>query len=80
MPVLFVSHSSKDDTAVSGLEEWLKNNGFTDFFIDHNNIAGGDKWREALRASAGACRVIICLVSKHWLASQECFGEFVAAC
>jgi formylglycine-generating enzyme required for sulfatase activity len=80
MPVLFVSHSSKDDTAVSGLEEWLKNNGFTDFFIDHNNIAGGDKWREALRASAGACRVIVCLVSKHWLASQECFGEFVAAC
>ena len=80
MPVLFVSHSSKDDAIVSGLEAWLRTNGFTDFFIDHSNIAGGDKWREALRASAGACRVIICLVTENWLASQECFGEFAAAC
>ena len=80
MPVLFVSHSSKDDAIVSGLEAWLRTSGFTDFFIDHSNIAGGDKWREALRASAGACRVIICLVTENWLASQECFGEFAAAC
>jgi hypothetical protein len=80
MPVVFVSHSSKDDAAVTALESWLYGNGFTDTFIDHHGIAGGDKWREELRASAGACRVIICLVTENWLASHECFGEFVAGC
>jgi hypothetical protein len=80
MPVVFISHSSKDDAAVTSLENWLHANGFTDTFVDHHGIAGGDKWREALRASAGACRVIVCLVTENWLASQECFGEFVAAC
>jgi formylglycine-generating enzyme required for sulfatase activity len=79
MPVVFVSHSSKDDAAVTALETWLHANGFTDTFVDHHGIAGGDKWREELRASAGACRVIICLVTENWLGSLECFGEFVAA-
>jgi formylglycine-generating enzyme required for sulfatase activity len=80
MPVVFVSHSSKDDAAVTALESWLHANGFTDTFVDHHGIAGGDRWREELRASAGTCRVIICLVTENWLASHECFGEFVAAC
>jgi formylglycine-generating enzyme required for sulfatase activity len=80
MPVVFVSHSSKDDAAVTALETWLHANGFTDTFVDHHGIAGGDKWREELRASAGACRVIICLVTENWLGSLECYGEFVAAC
>jgi hypothetical protein len=52
---------------------------FTDFFIDHQKIAGGDKWPEALRASAGSCRVVVCLVTPNWLASPECFNEFGAA-
>src|SRR5205085_10252239 len=76
----FVSHASKDDALLSALETWLRANGFSDIFVDHQNIAGGDKWREVLRASAGACRVIICLITENWLASEECFGEFVAAC
>jgi formylglycine-generating enzyme required for sulfatase activity len=80
MPVVFVSHSSKDDAAVTALETWLHSNGFTDTFVDHHGIAGGDKWRDELRASAGACRVIICLVTENWLASHECYGEFAAAC
>jgi hypothetical protein len=50
MAVLFISHSSKDDVYASALERWLNTNGFADIFIDHENIAGGDKWREALRA------------------------------
>ena len=79
MAVLFVSHSSKDAAKIRALEAWLKANGFTDLFIDQSSIAGGDKWRDALKASAQACRVIIFLVSEHWLGSNECFGEFVAA-
>jgi hypothetical protein len=79
MPVLFISHSSKDDARVDALANWLHANGFTDFFIDHQQIAGGDKWPEALRASAGSCRVVVCLVTPSWLASLECFNEFGAA-
>lgn len=79
MAVLFVSHSSKNDAAAIGLEAWLRGHGFSDLFIDHSNIAGGDKWAQALRDASGACRVIICLVTQHWLSSDECFGEFKAA-
>jgi hypothetical protein len=60
MPVLFVSHSSKDDAQANALADWLRTNGFNDVFIDHQSIAGGDKWPEALRASAGSCRVVVC--------------------
>jgi hypothetical protein len=79
MAVLFISHSSKDDAAAMGLEEWLRARGFSNLFIDHSNIAGGEKWAQALRDASGACRVIICLVTTHWLDSDECFGEFKAA-
>jgi len=79
MAVLFVSHSSKDDAAASALEAWLQGNGITDIFVDHQSIVGGEKWRETLRASAGTCRVVLCLVSESWLASNECFNEFRAA-
>jgi TIR domain len=79
MPVLFISHSSKDDARVDALADWLRADGFTDFFVDHQRIAGGDKWPEALRASAGSCRVVVCLVTPNWLASSECFAEFEAA-
>jgi formylglycine-generating enzyme required for sulfatase activity len=79
MAVLFVSHSSKDDGAVMALEAWLSANGFTDIFVDHHSIAGGDAWGEALQAAAGTCRVVVCLVTENWLASLECFGEFQAS-
>jgi formylglycine-generating enzyme required for sulfatase activity len=79
MAVLFVSHSSQDDEVATALEAWLRANGFTDIFVDHHSLAGGDKWREELRKSAGACRVVVCLVTGNWLASDECFGEFDAA-
>jgi hypothetical protein len=61
------------------LEAWLRANGFTDMFIDHHSIAGGDAWGEALQAAAGTCRVVVCLVTVSWLASLECFGEFQAS-
>jgi hypothetical protein len=76
MAVLFISHSSRDDAQASALAVWLKDNGFIDIFIDHDSIAGGDKWDEALKKSATSCRVVIFLVTPNWLASAECFGEF----
>jgi hypothetical protein len=32
-----------------------------------------------LRRSAGACRVVVCLITENWLASDECFNEFRSA-
>jgi hypothetical protein len=72
--VVHFSHSSKDDPHATALEHWLIANSFGDIFVDHENIAGGDNWHEAMRAAANSCRVVICLVSKNWLASVEWFN------
>jgi TIR domain len=77
--ILFVSHADADKPEVKALERWLIASGFTDFFIHTHNSADGDKWREALRGSADICRVVLCLVTENWLASNECFSEFQAA-
>ena len=79
MAVLFVSHASRDDVTVNALEAWLRAKGFTDLFIDHSNIDAGENWAQELRAATGACRVVLCLVTENWLASDECFSEFRAA-
>jgi formylglycine-generating enzyme required for sulfatase activity len=79
MPVLFVSHASKDDSLADDLGGWLKANGFNDVFIDQKSIAAGAKWDETLQRAAGACRVVLLLVTPNWLASAECYGEFKAA-
>jgi formylglycine-generating enzyme required for sulfatase activity len=76
MTTIFVSHSSRDDALASQLEAWLKENGFTDLFIDHRTIRAGDKWAQALHQNAGACRVVVSLVTENWLLSSECFPEF----
>ncbi len=79
MATIFISHSSRDDALASQLEAWLIANGFTDLFIDHSSISGGKAWADALRANAGACRVVLCLVTPNWLSSGECPSEFKAA-
>ena len=76
---IFISHSSRDDAIASQLEKWLQIEGFTDLFIDHSSISGGEAWADALRANAGSCRVVLCLVTPNWLASPECPSEFKAA-
>jgi Novel STAND NTPase 1/TIR domain len=77
--LLFVSHSSKDVAMVTALEAWLRGRGFTDIFIDFRDIAPGENFMRALGEAATACRVVVCLVTEGWLASDECFAEFRAA-
>src|SRR5690348_11413729 len=79
MATLFLSHSSKDDGLARDLQSWLIAQGFDDLFVDHESIRGGDKWGDALRAAKASCRAVICLVTPQWLASDECFAEFLAA-
>ena len=79
MATVFISHSSKDDVLASQLEAWMKQHGFSDLFIDHSNIRGGDKWADALRDAAGSCKLVVLLITHSWLASGECPSEFKAA-
>lgn len=79
MATVFLSHASLDDARAAQLEAWLRTNGFDDLFVDHSAIRGGDKWADALRRAKASCRVVLCLVTPNWLASDECFGEFTAA-
>jgi formylglycine-generating enzyme required for sulfatase activity len=78
MPSIFLSHSSRNDALATSLEAWFRSNGFDDLFVDHDNMRAGDKWVEALRRAKGSCRVVVCLVTPEWLASDECYGEFMA--
>jgi len=79
MATIFISHSSRNDSLATPLASWLTANGFDDFFIDHDSIRSGDKWTDELRRAKGSCRVVLCLVTREWLASDECYGEFSAA-
>jgi len=78
MATIFISHSSRNDGLATLLATWLTANGFDDFFIDHDDIRSGDKWTDELRRAKGSCRVILCIVTLDWLASDECYGEFSA--
>ena len=80
MAVLFVSHASRDDATAVALEAWLRAKRL------HRPVRRSftasrpaTRWAQALRDAAGACRVVVCLVTENWLASDECFGEFRAA-
>ncbi|API51205.1 hypothetical protein BMW22_05775 [Rhizobium leguminosarum] len=79
MAIVFLSHASKDDELAVELERWLRANGVTDLFVDHSSIKIGTNWADALRTAAGECRVVILLVTEHWLQSPQCPGEFRAA-
>jgi hypothetical protein len=78
MATVFLSHASADDALASQLELWLIANGFSDLFVDHSAIDGGEKWAITLRDAHATCRVVLCLVTPHWLNSRECVGEFMA--
>jgi formylglycine-generating enzyme required for sulfatase activity len=79
MAAIFLSHSSRNDNVASVLERWLRANGFGDLFVDHESIRAGDKWAEELRRAKASCRVVLFLVSREWLESDECYAEFKAA-
>lgn len=79
MATVFLSHATKDDALTGDLLRWLHENGFRDTFVDHLDILGGDNWTDRLRDQAAACRVVICVLTEHWLNSSDCFNEFQAA-
>jgi len=50
-----------------------------EIFLDldpHTGIRPGERWRHKLQQANARCEAVICLLSKHWEASQECQTEF----
>ncbi|CAN7386578.1 toll/interleukin-1 receptor domain-containing protein [Rhizobium leguminosarum] len=79
MATVFFSHASVDDRLADQIDSWLIAAGFTDIFLDHSKIRGGDKWSMEIQRASVTCKIVICLVTSGWLASDECNGEFVAS-
>ena len=82
MARVFLSHSSRDDRQAVAVKAWLIEHepGLADeIFLDldpHTGIRPGERWRQALQQANNRCEAVICLLSKHWLNSQECQTEF----
>lgn len=82
MSRIFISHSSKGNRQAIALHQWLIGaNSQLDgeIFLDlhgQTGIAAGEKWKDALGASADRCEAVICLLSPNWEASPECWAEF----
>jgi formylglycine-generating enzyme required for sulfatase activity len=79
MSRIFISHSSNDNAAAMALCEWLRAEGWNDFFLDldpERGIKAGEQWEEALRQAADRCEAVLFLVSRFWLGSEWCRDEF----
>jgi Novel STAND NTPase 1/TIR domain/WD domain, G-beta repeat len=79
MSFIFLSHSSQDDAVADALHDWLREEGHTAVFLDHDaaeaGIAGGETWEERLYTELRRCRALIALLSPDWLASPWCAAE-----
>jgi len=82
MSILFISHSSSNNTQAVEIRRWLRENGWKDIFLDldpHDGLAPGQRWREELKKAGERCAAVIALISPAWLASYWCRVEFLLA-
>lgn len=78
MASIFLSHSSKDATAVKRMAEWLSAEGFTPLLVDFDpalGIPAGRTWERELYASLRKADAVIFLGSTASASSQWCFAE-----
>lgn len=79
MSKIFISHSSLDNAKALAVGEWLKENGWDDFFLDFEPDKGltpGQRWQEALKDAGSRCDAVILLISPAWCDSTWCLEEF----
>jgi hypothetical protein len=82
MARVFLSHSSRDNSAASELKAWLDDQGFTAAFLDfdkHTGIAVGADWERTLYEQIQRCQTLLILQTPNWSASRWCFAEFTQA-
>jgi len=82
MGILFISHSSRDNTVALRVRDWLRANGWNDIFLDLDpslGVAPGQRWQEELKRAGENCAAVVVLVSPNWLGSIWCRTEFLLA-
>jgi hypothetical protein len=82
MSKIFISHSSQDNAKALAVAQWLKDQGWADYFLDITPTRGlvpGERWQAALRAATDRCEAILCLISPAWCDSKWCLVEFLWA-
>jgi WD40 repeat protein len=82
---IFLSHASADTREAVALKRWLSEQRpqlANEIYLDIDPESGiqlGAKWKAQLFQNNSRCEVVICLLSRRWLASVECKTEFRTA-
>lgn len=76
--LVFVSHSSTDRKIAGTLAKALRALRM-DPFLAHDDIEGGEQWRDAIRKEIEGCRVLVALVTKDFRISEYAGQEVGAA-
>lgn len=82
MAKIFISHSSRDNTAARHMFEWVRAQGFEEVFLDidkHGGIPPGAKWEQELYTNLERAQAVILVLTENWMASKWCFAEFAQA-
>jgi conflict system STAND superfamily ATPase/TIR domain-containing protein len=76
--MIFISHSSRNNEQAILVRDWLVEQGwgFSQIFLDLDNLYTGDRWRQALNNSSSGCEAVIACLSDDWIRSAECLREF----
>ena len=80
MSMIFISHSSRNNTQAVAMRDWLKKEGWVEVFLDldpDSGLATGQKWRDELKKAGAHCAAVVLLISPDWLASKECWLEYM---
>ncbi len=80
--ILFISHSSIDNSAALRIRDWLKENGWSQIFLDLDPAQGltpGHRWQQELKLAGERCSGVVILLSPDWVASRWCQTEFLVA-
>src|SRR5215470_5377596 len=82
MSKIFISHSSANNAAALAVGQWLKTEGWADFFLDvspSHGLTPGERWQEALKIAADRCEAVLFLISPAWRDSRWWLAEFLLA-
>jgi len=80
--ILFISHSNADNAAAIRVRDYLRREGWSQFFLDldpEQGIAPGHRWQKELRQAGERCSGVVLLLSPNWVLSRWCQTEFLVA-
>ncbi|HHW65080.1 MAG TPA: toll/interleukin-1 receptor domain-containing protein, partial [Rhodocyclaceae bacterium] len=82
MSGIFISHSSRDQSAAQEMAERLRAQGYQSLFLDFDpadGIPAGRDWEREIYARLRSCSGVLVICSAHSMASDWCFAEITHA-